>query len=299
MKKILLVFALLVSAITTKALTATIYVKADKAPYLYAWYTTDNKEHKLNGVWPGSIMTETTTKTNLAGEEITFWYKTFEIESTSFNIIFNNGNTNLMQQTGNISNISSDRYFTYNGKTQYTDITEEFGVEIPDVEIQSVALLSELNGWDGMAQVFTEVVKNQKYTYNLDLSASTVPEDFYRFKFMVNSSAYLGWSTEGLTRVDPNEWIIRDDAFIADDNFGIDLDETDGVKAFLFTMEFAGGKDIFMGWTLTIAEGTPASIQDITLDAAANQQVYNLSGQRVGSAFKGIAVTKGKKIIVK
>jgi len=302
MKKLLLTLFMAVAVITAKAVNATIYVQADEAPYLYGWFTINGKETKINGAWPGKQMTEKVKKTNKSGEEIEFWCQTFNFaETSSFNIIFNNGNTALMQQTGNIADIASDRYFTYDGKTKYTDITEDFGVEIPDVEIQSVALLSDLNEWNGLAQLFTEVEKNAKFTYNLQLSDEELEqiEYFYRFKLMINSSAYLGWDTEGLTRVDPNEWFAEDVAEGGGTNIGIDFDNEAVPHALLLTVTFAGGKDIYQGWTLSVAEGT-SGIHGIAYDPATKpQRRYNLSGQQVSDGYRGLVITNGKKMLLK
>ena len=292
-----------VAVIAAKAVNATVYVQADEAPYLYGWFTINGKETKINGAWPGKQLTEKVKKTNKNGEEIEFWCQTFSYDETSsFNIIFNNGNTSMMKQTGNITDIASDRYFTYDGETKYTDITQDFGVEIPDVEIQSVALLSELNEWNGLAQLFTEVEKNAKYTYLLQLSEEEVEqiEYYYRFKIMVNSSAYLDWYTEGMTRVDANEWL-EEDLALGGGNIGMALDEID-TRTFLFTMTFAGGKDIYQGWTLTIEDGTgmEEGISDTQLSPlAADGQRYNLSGQRITGDYRGLVLTKGKKVLVK
>lgn len=303
MKKILLTFVMAVAVIAAKAVNATVYVQADEAPYLYGWFTINGKETKINGAWPGKQLTEKVKKTNKNGEEIEFWCQTFSYDETSsFNIIFNNGNTSMMKQTGNITDIASDRYFTYDGETKYTDITQDFGVEIPDVEIQSVALLSELNEWNGLAQLFTEVEKNAKYTFLLHLSDEEVEqiEYYYRFKIMVNSSAYLDWYTEGMTRVDANEWL-EEDLALGGGNIGMALDEID-TRTFLFTMAFAGGKDIYQGWTLTIEDGTgmEEGISDTQLSPlAADGQRYNLSGQRITGDYRGLVLTKGKKVLVK
>lgn len=303
MKKILLTFVMAVAVVAAKAVNATVYVQADEAPYLYGWFTINGKETKINGAWPGKQLTEKVKKTNKNGEEIEFWCQTFSYDETSsFNIIFNNGNTSMMKQTGNITDIASDRYFTYDGETKYTDITQDFGVEIPDVEIQSVALLSELNEWNGLAQLFTEVEKNAKYTFLLHLSEEDVEqiEYYYRFKIMVNSSAYLDWYTEGMTRVDANEWL-EEDLALGGGNIGMALDEID-TRTFLFTMTFAGGKDIYQGWTLTIEDGTgmEEGISDTQLSRpAADGQRYNLSGQRITGDYRGLVLTKGKKVLVK
>jgi len=302
MKKLLLTFLFVAATLAAKAVTATVYVQADEAPYLYGWFTIGSKETKINGAWPGKQLTEKATKTNSKGEEIEFWCQTFTFEETSsFNIIFNNGNTAMMKQTGNITDVSSDRYFTYDGATKYTDITEDFGVEIPDVEIQSVALISELNNWDGLAQLFTEVEKNAKYTFNLSLTDEELEgvENYYRFKIMVNSSAYLDWNTEGMTRVDPNNWL-EEDIALGGGNIGIFIDDAEGAPHdILFTMTFAGGKDIYQGWTLTVGQGTSGISDAIQNVALPTQHTYTLTGQKAQSGYRGIVVTNGKKMVRK
>lgn len=302
MKKLLLTLCLAVVAIASKAVTATIYVEAEKAPYLYGWFTIGGIETKINGAWPGKALTQTVKKTDKNNKEHDFWYITFNFEQTSsFNIIFNNGNTSMMKQTGNISDIASDRYFTYDGATNYTDISADFDVVIPDVEIQSVALISKLNNWDGLAQLFTEVTKNTKYTYNLSLSDTELEsiENFYSFKFIVNSSAYLGWDTEGLTRVDPNEWLEEDTAEGGGTNFGISFEEVSMPHDVLFTLEFAGGKDIYKGWTLTVAQGTSGIDAIKAIKEKSNAPIYNLQGQRISGNYRGIAIQNGRKVVVK
>ena len=235
MKKLLLTFSLLAIVAVAHAVTATIYVKAEEAPYLYGWYD----KIEINGAWPGKLMTEKVTKKNLKGEDVEFWYKKFEISgASSFNIIFNNGQEGtLKKQTGNISNIASDRYFTYDGADKYTDITEEFGVDIPDVDIQSVSLLSDLNKWDATVDVFTEVTHNSKYTFTLDLSSIDLEEIeyFFRFKLMINNSAYLGYDSEGLTYDAPAGWIEEDTGMGGGSNFGLNLEVAEATK-FLFTV---------------------------------------------------------------
>ena len=85
----------------------TVYVKADKAPTIYAWVpSTPAKE--LTGAWHGKTMD--------GPEEIggvNYWYKTFDgVES--FNVILNNGSG---AQSGEISGITGDIYLEYDGST--------------------------------------------------------------------------------------------------------------------------------------------------------------------------------------
>ena len=83
----------------------TVYVKADKAPYIYAW-TTGADEKKLTGAWPGKVMK--------GPEEIDgakYWSYSFDgVEN--FNVILNNGSG---AQSGNITGITSDIYLEYDG----------------------------------------------------------------------------------------------------------------------------------------------------------------------------------------
>lgn len=110
--------------------TATIYVKADFTPiYFYVWDSNNNTQ--LNGGWPGMEITATTT---IDGE--TWYYQEFDINSSGyfFNIIFNQGMDK--PQTGDIGNISSDRYFiaTLKGNSiSYEDVTNQHISSIEEI----------------------------------------------------------------------------------------------------------------------------------------------------------------------
>ena len=105
----------------------TVYVQATTAPYLYAWAGTGTT---LNGDWPGTKMTETAT----VGEK-TFWKKTFSV--APINIIFNNGKNGDTNKTADITGLSHDSYFTYNGTSGYTDVTDQYYT--PDTELPECA----------------------------------------------------------------------------------------------------------------------------------------------------------------
>jgi glycosidase len=102
--------------------TITIYCEASSAPNLYVW---DNNENALNGSWPGTQMTATTT---VGGR--TFYYTT--IASTgAVNVIFNNGSS----QTGDITGITEDTYFTYDNATTATNITSQLNVDPTNITV--------------------------------------------------------------------------------------------------------------------------------------------------------------------
>ncbi len=83
----------------------TVYVKADKAPYIHAW-TTGVDGKNLTGSWPGKVMK--------GPEEIDgakYWSCSFDgVEN--FNVILNNGSG---AQSGDITGITSDIYLEYDG----------------------------------------------------------------------------------------------------------------------------------------------------------------------------------------
>lgn len=82
----------------------TIFVTAPSAPNVYIW--TEAGE-KLNGAWPGETLKETV---QIEGK--TFWTFTADVES--LNVIFNHNG----QQTGDITGITEDTYFEYDGGSQ-------------------------------------------------------------------------------------------------------------------------------------------------------------------------------------
>ena len=291
-----------VAAVTAKAITATIYVKADKAPYLYSWYVKNAKNIELIGKWPGTLMTETAT----VNDTLTFWKMQISTPADvpAFHIIFNDGGPkgdgNGAKQTVNISNITTDRYFTYDGANKFEDISDEMGVVVPDAEITSVSLLSDVYGnWDVNTKFFDEVEKNKTYRTivdltNVDLEEELEDENCFFFEIFVNGSAYLGYSA--LTLDDPNNWM-EEDKGNTGDNILIDLEET-GTRIFLITATWVQGKYIEDNWTLRVEDGT-AAINDITLTSTATNARYNLQGQRIGRDYKGIVVKQGRKYLVR
>ena len=81
----------------------TVYVKADKAPYIHAWITGGKN---LTGKWPGKVMDG---PVEIDGAK----YWTYDFDNVeSFNVILNNGSG---AQSGEISGITGDIYLEYDG----------------------------------------------------------------------------------------------------------------------------------------------------------------------------------------
>ena len=81
----------------------TVYVKADKAPYIHAWITGGKN---LTGEWPGKVMDGP-----VEIDGVKYWTYDFD-DVESFNVILNNGSG---AQSGEISGITGDTYLEYDG----------------------------------------------------------------------------------------------------------------------------------------------------------------------------------------
>ena len=83
----------------------TVYVKADKAPYIHAWITGGKN---LTGKWPGKVMDG---PVEIDGAK----YWTYDFDNVeSFNVILNNGGS---AQSGKFEGITGDTYLEYDGGT--------------------------------------------------------------------------------------------------------------------------------------------------------------------------------------
>ena len=83
----------------------TVYVKADKAPYIHAWITGGKN---LTGEWPGKVMDG---PVEIDGAK----YWTYDFDNVeSFNVILNNGSGS---QSGKFEGITGDIYLEYDGGT--------------------------------------------------------------------------------------------------------------------------------------------------------------------------------------
>ena len=111
MKKILALFALCMMALAIQAKDITIYVQAEKAPYIWAWESGSGGMNLTGGTWPGLQMTLKKTI-----NETEFWYMTFTTEKT-INVIFNDGGTDGKgtgaKQTGDINDITNADHFKW------------------------------------------------------------------------------------------------------------------------------------------------------------------------------------------
>lgn len=292
MKKIFTLIVMAMMAYTVQA-AITVYVKADAAPYLWAWTSNGN----IFSAWPGEQLTQKKTV-----QDTDFWFYTFEEDVKNVNVIFNDGGIGAthsnVKQTGNITGITSDRYFTYDGTTNYTDVTTEYGGEIPDAEVTSMTLSGNNNNWGNTE--FNVLTAGSKFQLVIDLTGVTIEEDFWIFKVRPNGQDWVGYAqvtANEVTLDDPNN-LIEDDSSSGQHNFGVELDASTG-RIFTITATWGGGKAADKNWTIKIEKGNTTGINNVKTDAANSKvgPVYNLNGQRVSGSSRGVMIQNGKKVL--
>ena len=279
MKKIFTLIATTLVALTTQA-AITIHVQAEEAPYLWAWNAGGNI---FSVSWPGVQLTE---KKTVQGTE--FWYYTFADDITTVNILFNNG---AGKQTGDINGITGDRYFTYDGESTYTDVSEQYGVDIPDAEVTSLTIKGNHDGW-ATDIPFDVVEAGKTFSLTIDLSAYTVPENLWKFKIRPNAQDWVGFLGVTFDGEVP-AWIYE---AAADGNFEVDLEISGMVLT--FTATWGGGKKADENWTFKAVAGT-SGIDSVIGDFNTNAPRYNVAGQRVNDGYRGLVIQSGRKFVNK
>ena len=253
----------------------TIYVQASVAPYLYA-FDADGKE--LNGSFPGELMTDTI---NVNGT--VFLAKKIR-QTAPFNI---NIIDTEQYRTREIY-VISDRYFVYEGKDVYTDVTRQY-FDAPDIEISSIALPGGHNTWNKTA-LMTEVEQGKKYTMEVDLTDVTIENDLLQFKLFANACAWLGFTSVTL---DAPSYVynIGDPAMYTDSrNFVMDISQTTARK-FNFEATWNGGYQMEEGWTLKITPIVPepyAVLADNTLTFYYDDQKTARGGIDINNSYINI-----------
>lgn len=288
----------------------TIYVKADNAPYLYAW---DNDENKLNGQWPGKLMTAQTTING-----ISFYYQSFN--ENPINIIFNDNNNH---QTANIMGVTSTSYFSYDGTTGYEKIeppVKPDGVEITlSGEYTSFASSENLNfkDVDGLKAYIVSGYKKSKGNLTIVLlKADYVPagtglilkgtaNTTYTVGKMEMEAGYHNFlkgvtapTTISTTEGDNTNYVfVKDNGRYAFAKVASTRSLPAG-KAYLrlptSVSATAGAKAIGF-----VIEGETTGINEVApTTPAADEDYYTLSGIKTRKPTRGIYIHQGRKVVV-
>lgn len=288
----------------------TIYVKADNAPYLYAW---DNDKNKLNGQWPGKLMTAQTTING-----ISFYYQSFN--ENPINIIFNDNNNH---QTANIMGVTSTSYFSYDGTTGYEKIeppVKPDGVEITlSGEYTSFASSENLNfkDVDGLKAYIVSGYKKSKGNLTIVLlKADYVPagtglilkgtaNTTYTVGKMEMEAGYHNFlkgvtapTTISTTEGDNTNYVfVKDNGRYAFAKVASTRSLPAG-KAYLrlptSVSATAGAKAIGF-----VIEGETTGINEVApTTPASDEDYYTLSGIKTRKPTRGIYIHQGRKVVV-
>ena len=131
----------------------TVYVTAPSAPNIYAWGNdAAGTEVYPCGAWPGLQPKESV---EIDGK--TFWYYTFDLESV--NVIFNNNGA----QTDNITGITADTYYEYDGGSGVKVIE----VSNPPVAMPTVSFSPNGGNFEGTVKVSLTAKNATSATYQI------------------------------------------------------------------------------------------------------------------------------------
>ena len=312
MKKFFTLMLLSVFAIAAQA-KISIYVKCETAPFIWSWGAANGVDLNV-GDWPGTNqLTEKFTHPD-TGEE--FWVWTFEDASLPISFLFNNGEAAGTKQTKDINGVSTDRYFILSwddgdGNVVLEDVTEDYGVEIPDASVTKVTLAGNHNGWNGDNQEFAVIEAGKKFQLSVDLTNAEIEENLWKFKFRPNAQDWCGYwdvyywvDPEGegtqpeegkVPQTEAPAWLSEDEG-----NFMVDLEnEAVTSKIFTFIITWNGGKEAGKNWSFYIENGVTEGITNVNTELNKNAAIYNLAGQRINANFRGVAIQNGKKIMMK
>lgn len=271
MKKFFTLVIMCALAIAAQA-KITIYVQCETAPFLWTWDAKGGTFDNI-GEWPGTLqLTEQYTHPD-TGE--TFWMYAFPDEITSISFLFNNGEKPT-KQTGDISGVTSDRYFILawddgEGNVSLTDITEDY-IEVPDAEITSCGISGSHNGWALPEGSDLTVVEAGK-VYSFTATAEQLGVSEWEFKFRPNE-LWLGYGDFAFDGGTAPEWLTDKGG-----NFFVNFTESN-IKSVTFTLTWGGGKDASKNWTLkaeaTFNEGEAPDAEITSCGISGNHNGWSL-----------------------
>ena len=261
-----------------------IYVKAPAGSNIYAWGDDDSgNEVEVFGAWPGKALSDKITV-----EGVEYYYVTVS-EVASVNIIFNKGGA----QTANITGITSDAFFEYDGGSNYKKLD---GSEQPDptpgpTPDPEPDPTPDPEPTDGITVYFNNAPSNWSAVkiHHWEINATSWPG--VDMKKVTDNPAY------------PNLYMYTvptgTEGILFHNGSGIQTDDIKGgdIKH-MHIYSSTGGR----GWK---DEGlyTSTGISEITDDSAETPVLFNLQGVRVDNPGPGIYIVvrgnKTNKIVIK
>ncbi len=234
--------------------------------YAYVFSYDGENVIEYSGAWPG-------TQVEVSGGFFNrSWTYDFTAESVPQYIIWNNGGGDEWEQAEQ----TDDLPFVNGKKYSYFP------------EITSIQLPGSFNNWNGSEMTPGDYANQWNTTI-------AVTEDV-EFKLLVNGN-WLGFND--VTIDAPSGWLEE-----GAENGNIKLKHSVAQKDAYFIVAYwmNPGTDVKSGWLVAVEEGDPANVTTGVNGVRGNaiqKTIYNLGGQRLNDAQRGVNIVNGRKVAVK
>lgn len=130
------------------------------------------------------------------------------------------------------------------------------------------------------------------FTGTNDLNFKTIIDTEAKKQQVGSTNIYFRGNWKEALETDGTQWIIKNEGINAS------IVKADGVKISPFRAYFTGIPEGASA-KLNFIDGEATGINGVNAEAAADGAIYNLAGQKVSAAYKGIVIKNGKKYLVK
>ena len=152
--------------------------------------------------------------------------------------------------------------------------------KVDDMGFNYTTLLAVISSREGWTNLFDQPVLEEKY------------QDGSYYYYRCSDNKLMFYTQGGAYHLTPDAEPLTMDLTSMNANYTHDLTTENELNTWIPFLRYS---------TLYIGMGNPTEIETAPVVDNANQTqpVYNLSGQRVGKAYKGIAIQNGRKVVMK
>lgn len=152
--------------------------------------------------------------------------------------------------------------------------------KVDDMGFNYTTLLAVISSREGWTNLFDQPVLEEKY------------QDGSYYYYRCSDNKLMFYTQGGAYHLTPDAEPLTMDLTSMNANYTHDLTTENELNTWIPFLRYS---------TLYIGMGNPTEIETAPVVDNANQTqpVYNLSGQRVGKAYKGIAIQNGRKVVIK
>ena len=265
------------------------------APYIWVWDANNSNYNYTGGTWPGVAMTKTEEQQD--GHDVYTW-STYDITGAPTNIIISN-NGSETERTG-------DQAFV-NGATYSADGTSTVTKTITAAGYATYCSASALDF--SSATGLTAYIANKNGTEVSFTEVTKVPANTGLLLKGEAGEYTISTTTEEIAAVTDNALVgVTVDTPVAAGAFVLMNTTENGVGFYKTTKEFTVGANTayipaltggatrsFIG--INFEENTTTAIEGVATVKMESDAVYNLQGQRVSAAKKGLYIINGKKMV--